>query len=114
MLKTTMIALLGVVLAAGASVGAETKDEGTSPACKTAEINPVTGHVMCIDPLGAAVDAPPEYIAPPCDADQSRGQWTWAPNCVPRGDGASGLLFEREPPRLSVRLRVTIKISAQT
>ncbi|MEZ5827800.1 MAG: hypothetical protein R3D01_05170 [Hyphomicrobiales bacterium] len=30
---------------------------------KRAEINPVTGHVMCIDPLGAEVEALPEDIA---------------------------------------------------
>ena len=67
------------------SRAAETNDEAQAPACKTAEVNPVTGHVMCIDPLGAAVEAPPEDIAPPCDADQSRGQWSWAPNCRPKG-----------------------------
>ncbi|MGV1013479.1 MAG: hypothetical protein ACOYB4_00760 [Methyloceanibacter sp.] len=49
--------------------------------CEVAEINPVTGHVFCIRPQGAPVDPPPEDIAPPCEAEGSRGQWTWAPTC---------------------------------
>lgn len=85
MRKAFVAMLLGILFGAGASVAAETDGDRAAPACKTAEVNPVTGHVMCIDPLGAAVEAPPEDIAPPCDADQSRGQWSWAPNCVPKG-----------------------------
>jgi hypothetical protein len=70
-------------LAAVASAAAAEPEQATPPKCETAEINPVTGHVFCIKPLGAPVEAPPEDIAPPCKAEQSRGQWTWAPNCAP-------------------------------
>jgi hypothetical protein len=52
----------------------------------TAEINPVTGHVFCIDPLGAPVEAPPEEAKQSCKQD-SRGQWTWSPNCEPTPEG---------------------------
>jgi hypothetical protein len=83
--RTLVVMLLGMTLAAGAAAA----DETNAPACKKAEINPVTGHVFCIDPLGAAVEAPPEDIKPNCDA-QSRGQWTWAPNCTPEPQGAEG------------------------
>jgi hypothetical protein len=48
------------------------------PKCVTAEINPVTGHVLCINPLGAPVEAPPDEAKPKCKQD-SRGQWTWSP-----------------------------------
>jgi len=81
--------LVGSALCAGSALAAESADETNAPACKTAEINPVTGHVFCIDPLGAAVEAPPENIKPKCDA-QSRGQWSWAPNCAPAPKGAEG------------------------
>ena len=56
------------------------------PKCVTAEINPVTGHVLCIDPLGAPVEAPPDEAKPKCKQD-SRGQWTWSPNCTPAPEG---------------------------
>lgn len=61
--------------------------DAPKPACKTAEVNPVTGHVFCIDPLGAAVEAPPDSMKPECE-EQSRGQWTWAPSCAPAPKGS--------------------------
>lgn len=60
MRKAFVAMLLGILFGAGASVAAETDGDRAAPACKTAEVNPVTGHVMCIDPLGAAVEAPPK------------------------------------------------------
>lgn len=63
---------------------AEPNEPAAAAKCRKAEINPVTGHVLCIDPLGAAVEAAPADIAPPCKADESRGQWSWAPNCAPQ------------------------------
>jgi len=79
---TMLTALLfGIVLA----VSAHAADE-TAPACKTAEVNPVTGHVFCIDPLGAEVAPPPSSMKPKCE-EESRGQWSWAPNCEPVVEG---------------------------
>jgi hypothetical protein len=56
---------------------------GTAQSCRTAEINPVTGHVLCIDPLGAPVEAPPASTELPCrpNAIERDGAWTWGPNC---------------------------------
>jgi hypothetical protein len=37
---------------------------------------------------GAAAFAPlPPEAALPCKPEQSRGQWTWAPNCTPVPEG---------------------------
>jgi hypothetical protein len=66
----------------GAAAGALAEDGKTAEqVCRKAEINPVTGHVLCIEPRGAYVPPPPEDIAPSCDETESRGQWTWSPNC---------------------------------
>jgi hypothetical protein len=86
-LNLIVVAPLGAVLLYNSVVYAETAEQAPAPKCKTAEINPVTGHVFCIDPVGAAVEAPPSDIAPDCKADESRGQWTWAPTCKDRPDG---------------------------
>jgi hypothetical protein len=54
-----------------------------APTCRKAEVNPVTGHVLCIDPLGAPVEAPPASTELPCrpNANKGDGAWTWGPNC---------------------------------
>jgi hypothetical protein len=51
--------------------------------CRKAEVNPVTGHVLCIDPLGAPVEAPPASTELPCrpNANKGDGAWTWGPRC---------------------------------
>ncbi|MGH6737344.1 MAG: hypothetical protein ACRECX_14905 [Methyloceanibacter sp.] len=88
MVRVTMAAVIAAALAGGTAYAAETAGgEAQAPACRKAEINPVTGFVFCIDPLGAAVEKPPEDIAPPCNDADSRGQWSWGPNCrqVPQG-----------------------------
>jgi hypothetical protein len=88
MWRVTMGMLAGLLLAGGVSAAetaAETPQQAP-PKCLTAEINPVTGHVLCIEPLGAPVEAPPEEAKLPCKQD-SRGQWTWAPNCTPAPEG---------------------------
>lgn len=77
-----LAALIGLVLAMGAARATEEEP----PACKRAEVNPVTGHVLCIDPVGAPVEPPPDSLRPEC-AEQSRGQWTFAPNCTPDPKG---------------------------
>ena len=85
-------------LAVGLSLGADAEDETKAPAkCLKAEINPVTGHTFCIDPLGAPVEAAPKVWLEPCeDGAESRqgndarpsGEWTFRPNCTSRpGEG---------------------------
>jgi hypothetical protein len=82
----TMFRVLTGVLFALTSIsaaGAETSEQGTPPKCETAEINPVTGHVFCIKPLGAPVEPPPPEAKAPCKPEDARGQWSWGPNCTP-------------------------------
>jgi hypothetical protein len=79
MLLITMIVLLGLMPAGAAA--AETT--ASAPQCKKAEVNPVTGHVSCIDPLGAQVEAPPEEAKLSCKDQDVRGQWSYGPNCAP-------------------------------
>lgn len=74
----------GAILAAGPVTLARAADE--PPACKRAEVNPVTGYTFCVDPLGAPV-APPPKAAPcktgPDDPDPSKdGDFTWRPTCT--------------------------------
>ena len=85
-------------LAVGLSLGAGAEDETKAPAkCLKAEINPVTGHTMCIDPLGSPVEAAPKVWLEPCKEGEESGQgkdakpsgaWTFRPNCTPQpGEG---------------------------
>jgi hypothetical protein len=53
-----------------------------APACRKAEVNPVTGHVFCNDPITAPVDPPPAADLPACKPDERRNEaWTWGPKC---------------------------------
>jgi len=84
---------LAIVVAAitVALTAASAAEEGAKPQpsakCLKAEINPVTGHILCIDPLGAPVEPPPEQAKLPCKPEQARGQWTYGPGCTPEPDG---------------------------
>jgi len=48
--------------------------------CLKAEVNPVTGHVLCINPLGAPVEAPApaELCQPHAHAAEA---WSYGPKC---------------------------------
>jgi hypothetical protein len=53
-------------------------------ACLEAEVNPVTGHALCVNPLGAPVEAPPAAAAAPCPPQQQQraaGPFTFEPRC---------------------------------
>ncbi|MBC8014036.1 MAG: hypothetical protein H7X74_08175 [Methyloceanibacter sp.] len=63
--------LLGMGLIAGVAA-AETSEQAAQPKCLKAEINPVTGHVLCIDPLGAPVEPPPAEAKLPCKPEDAR------------------------------------------
>ena len=77
--------LLGLTAMSGAAL-AETSTPAAPAKCEVAEVNPVTGHVICIKPLGAPVERPPAAAAAPCNPDQRSGAWTWGPKCAePKG-----------------------------
>jgi hypothetical protein len=76
-----------VALLLGSAAAAQTAKQAPQQTCLKAEINPVTGHVLCIDPLGAPVEPPPEALRPTCK-EEARGQWSYGPNCVPEPGGA--------------------------
>jgi hypothetical protein len=85
--------LTGLALAASASaivaLGGDhvlAANAGGDPAstaaqtCLKAEVNPVTGHVLCINPLGAPVEAPPP--AEPCQPHAYAAEaWSYGPKC---------------------------------
>jgi len=92
--KTTLFGLIG--LGALASLGTfgtsalGAGSDGTGPetaeTCRKAEVNPVTGHVFCFDPIGATVAAPPPAAEVPCKADaHAEEAWSWSPKCKPEG-----------------------------
>ena len=79
----TMIAtmLLGVMACAGAA-WAEEAEQAAQAKCQVAEVNPVTGSVMCIKPLGAPVEPPPTEASVPCKPNDRADQaWSWGPKC---------------------------------
>ena len=62
----------------------------TNPAaapCRKAEVNPVTGHALCIEPLGAAVEVPPTDALGPCEPLKHGGDFSYAPNCKDKPSG---------------------------
>jgi len=85
--RIVVITMSLVVMAAFGQAAAETPEQAAPPKCQKAEINPVTGHVFCFEPLGAPVKAPPEEAKLPCKPEDARGQWSYGPNCtsVPEG-----------------------------
>jgi hypothetical protein len=90
MMRLFAAILLGLTMcgAAHAEDAAADAKPPAQPVCKRAEINPVTGAVLCIDPLGAPVEAPPPEDAPPCKPGQHKGEaWTWGPTCSETPEG---------------------------
>ena len=78
------LALAAAILFAGGQALAESAGDSASaaPKCLKAEVNPVTGHALCIDPIGAPVEPPPAAELPPCKPDErSNEAWTWGPKC---------------------------------
>jgi len=60
-------------LAVGGRVSATNAAVGAAPVaaqtCRTADLNPVTGHALCINPLGARGEAPPTASELPCKTE---------------------------------------------
>ncbi len=85
---STGIALAASFAATSGLAGALAANGGDTPAgtatatCLKAEVNPVTGHVLCIDPLGAPVAPPPSVSEVPCKPDGRTGQaWSYGSRC---------------------------------
>jgi len=83
----TVVMTMSLVLMAAGAAAAENSESEAQPKCLTAEINPVTGHVLCLNPLGAPVEAPPEEAKLPCKPEDARGQWSYGPACTPAPEG---------------------------
>ena len=80
--------MFAAVVLAGGIASAAPAEPAAKPKCLKAEVNPVTGHVLCIEPLGAAVEPPPPEAALPCKKpEDARGQWSYSPNCTPEVEG---------------------------
>jgi hypothetical protein len=63
-------------------VHAEEPAPGAPQTCQVAEVNPVTGHVLCLRPLGAPVEAPKADELAPCKPDSRKDEaWTWGTKC---------------------------------
>jgi hypothetical protein len=72
--------LIGTALLASAVLTAQAMAQGpTSPdKCRVAEVNPVTNHAHCIDPVGAPLGGQAEK---PCEGMHQTGQWTMTNGC---------------------------------
>lgn len=85
-IRGLMLGAVALVALAGNALAAGEMDE-TKPECRKAEVNPVTGHVLCVEPLGAKVEAPPSDAMSPCAPLQHTGDFTYAPNCKDKPSG---------------------------
>jgi hypothetical protein len=75
------LALAAAILFAGGPASA-------APKCLKAEVNPVTGHALCIDPIGAPVEPPPAAELPPCKPGARTDEaWSYGPKCRVSGSG---------------------------
>jgi hypothetical protein len=83
-----LLVSVAILIGLAGATAAAAADEAPPPKCRKAEINPVTGHVLCIDPLGAPVEAPPEEAKPRCKPEDARGQWSFGPACTPEIGGS--------------------------
>jgi hypothetical protein len=73
--------LIGAALLGSAIFTAQAMAQTAGPPpvkCRVAEVNPVTNHAHCIDPLGAPLDV---QAAKPCQGMHQTGQWTLSNGC---------------------------------
>lgn len=63
-------------------VHAEEPAPAPAPTCKVAEVNPVSGHVLCLRPLGAPVEPPKAEDVAPCKLERQKDEaWAWRTKC---------------------------------
>jgi len=86
MLKMIGTILVGLMAMTGTAL-AESSEQATPAKCQVAEVNPVTGYVSCIKPLGAPVDPLPATAENPCKPNEhTDAEWSWGPKCAePKG-----------------------------
>jgi hypothetical protein len=65
-------AMILTALISGAAA-AGTAEKTSPPKCLKAEINPFTGRVRCVDPVGAPVEPPPEDAKLRCWSEARQG-----------------------------------------
>ena len=70
--------ILTALIAGAAEAG--TAEKTPPPKCLKAEINPLSGRVICIDPVGAPVEAPPEDLKLRCWSEARQGNG--GPGCL--------------------------------
>ena len=74
----------GLLLASAAQAG-EPAEGSAAPdeaqTCQVAEVNPVTGHVFCIKPHGAPVEAPTRDDIGCKEETREAADWSWGPRC---------------------------------
>ncbi|HKH81790.1 MAG TPA: hypothetical protein VKA03_09335 [Methylovirgula sp.] len=72
--------LIGAALLGSAVLTAQAMAQTPTPPakCRVAEVNPVTNHAHCIDPVGAPLDVQSEK---PCQGMHQTGQWTMSNGC---------------------------------
>ena len=97
-MRTVAMTMALVLMAAAGQAAAENAEQAAPPKCVTAEINPVTGHVLCIDPLGAPVEAPPDAKLP-CKPEDARGQWSYGAQLHAHAGGVSCARAVRARPK---------------
>jgi hypothetical protein len=79
---TIMLALALWALPQAPASAAEGQDAATQAKCLKAEVNPITGHVLCVEPLGAPVDPAPSAAENPCrENPRAEGDWSFKPTC---------------------------------
>ena len=72
------------------ATAADAEGSGAQPKCLKAEVNPVTGHVLCVEPLGAPVDPAPSAAENPCrENPRAEGDWSFTPTCQPAAPAGS-------------------------
>ena len=85
-IRGLVLGVVALVALAGQAIAAGEADQEAAQ-CRKAEVNPVTGHVLCIEPLGAAVEAPPADAMSPCEPLKHDGDFSYAPNCKDKPSG---------------------------
>lgn len=72
--------LIGALVLGSALLTAQAMAQTPTPPakCRVAEINPVTNHAHCIDPMGAPLG---DQAEKPCQGMHQTGHWTMTNGC---------------------------------